>query len=81
MSEKARLHRPVVEGDCLVCHGPHASKEKGLLKGTTLEVCGACHADTIRRQELSPTEARARAQGRLHRLPRPALVATRRSRS
>ena len=34
MLEKNRVHQPVVEGKaCLNCHGPHASKQAGLLRG------------------------------------------------
>jgi predicted CXXCH cytochrome family protein len=55
--DKARVHRPLLEGAaCLNCHGPHASKEKGLIKGNMVAVCGACHADTVRRQVVSPTK-------------------------
>lgn len=49
MIEKNRVHQPVIEGKaCLTCHGPHASKGKGLLRGGAAVVCGSCHADTIR---------------------------------
>ncbi len=58
MLAKDRLHVPVVEGQaCLTCHNPHAAKEAGLIrKGGQLATCGTCHADTIRRQKLSPTK-------------------------
>jgi DmsE family decaheme c-type cytochrome len=58
MLEKARVHRPLLEGaSCLTCHNPHASPKKGLLRaGGAINVCGKCHADTIRRQDLSPTK-------------------------
>jgi len=46
----------VVEGDaCLNCHDAHASKQKALLAGTTLALCGSCHVDTLKRHERSPT--------------------------
>jgi predicted CXXCH cytochrome family protein len=49
---KKRLHWPVVSGQgCLSCHTPHASAQNGLLKGQKIQVCGACHEDTIARQE------------------------------
>jgi predicted CXXCH cytochrome family protein len=41
---------------CLACHTPHASSEAALLNGPMITVCGQCHADTIRRQEQSPTK-------------------------
>ena len=48
----------VVEGQaCLTCHNPHAAKEAGLIrKGGSWRRAAACHADTIRRQKLSPTK-------------------------
>jgi predicted CXXCH cytochrome family protein len=59
-----RVHQPVLEGRaCLTCHGPHASKVKGLLRGTTLTVCGGCHADTTRRNENSATKHKPVAEG------------------
>jgi predicted CXXCH cytochrome family protein len=54
---KNRVHAPALEGQgCLTCHSPHASKAKGLLRGDTLAVCGSCHADTLKRQALSPSK-------------------------
>jgi len=50
------VHRPVVEGQtCLTCHAPHATKRSGLVKASLVQVCGQCHADTIKRQQMSPT--------------------------
>jgi predicted CXXCH cytochrome family protein len=55
MMARGRLHRPVLEGDaCLTCHDPHASKQKSLLTGTTLVLCGSCHEDTMKRHQRSP---------------------------
>jgi DmsE family decaheme c-type cytochrome len=56
--DKNRLHVPVVQGQaCLNCHNPHASKDAGLIRrGGQLAACGQCHADTIKRQKLSPTK-------------------------
>ncbi|WP_242343199.1 cytochrome c3 family protein [Anaeromyxobacter terrae] len=57
MMDKNRVHRPVTEGAaCLTCHGPHASKAKGLLKADMRTVCGSCHADTIKRGDMSVTK-------------------------
>jgi predicted CXXCH cytochrome family protein len=46
----------VSEGACLDCHTPHASAKKGLVKGNMVTICGTCHGDTIRRQQVSPTK-------------------------
>lgn len=52
-----RIHWPLLSREgCLTCHGPHASKQKGLLKQDTLTLCGSCHKDTITRQEKSMTK-------------------------
>ncbi len=62
--DKNRLHAPVVAGaGCLSCHTPHASKKGGLLKGEMVSVCASCHADTVRRQEMSPTKHQPVADG------------------
>ncbi|MBI5557130.1 MAG: hypothetical protein HY885_05785 [Deltaproteobacteria bacterium] len=34
---------------CVDCHSPHAADEKNLLKGSQVEVCRACHRDTMAR--------------------------------
>jgi len=52
--EKNRVHWPLVDDvGCLNCHSPHATKEKKLLHGPPIEVCGRCHGDTVELQELS----------------------------
>jgi len=61
---KNRVHSPLFsKKGCLSCHNPHAGKEKGLLKQPTLVLCGSCHADTIKRQEKSPTKHEPVASG------------------
>jgi len=52
--DEERIHWPLVAaGACLNCHGPHATREAGLLLDEPKVVCGACHADTIARQDHS----------------------------
>ncbi len=51
---KNRVHWPLVDKvGCVNCHGPHATKEQKLLKGSIVNVCGQCHADTVELQEWS----------------------------
>ena len=51
---KNRVHWPLVDKvGCVNCHDPHATKEKKLLKGSIVSVCGQCHADTVQLQEWS----------------------------
>ena len=52
--DKNRVHWPLLDDvGCLNCHGPHATKEKKLLEGPVVEVCGRCHGDTVQLQEWS----------------------------
>jgi len=52
--DKNRVHWPLIDNvGCLHCHGPHATKEKKLLKESVINVCGKCHSDTVELQELS----------------------------
>ncbi|QXE85607.1 cytochrome c3 family protein [Geomonas nitrogeniifigens] len=54
---KNRIHSPLLTKQaCLSCHNPHAGKEKGLLREAPIQLCGKCHADTIKRQEMSVTK-------------------------
>ncbi len=38
-----KFPHPVLEEGCLVCHTPHISKNKPLLKESSKKVCGICH--------------------------------------
>jgi predicted CXXCH cytochrome family protein len=54
---KKRLHWPLADRNgCVNCHNPHGSMQASLLKGTLASVCGACHGDTVARQERSQTK-------------------------
>lgn len=64
MLDKNRVHQPVLEGRaCLTCHAPHASRDKGLLKGRIAAVCGSCHAETIRRGDRAAEKHAPVAEG------------------
>jgi predicted CXXCH cytochrome family protein len=39
-------HAPVVEGDCVACHNPHASRFAGLLMQRPGVLCADCHSET-----------------------------------
>jgi predicted CXXCH cytochrome family protein len=57
MLDAPRVHEPLAEpSGCLDCHSPHASRQRGLVKGGMKQVCGSCHADTLARQERSVTK-------------------------
>ena len=38
-------HGPAEQGECAVCHDPHASAEPSLLREEVVELCGECHDD------------------------------------
>ena len=51
---KNRVHWPLMDNTgCLNCHSPHAARQKKLLKGPEVSVCGTCHSDTVELQKLS----------------------------
>ncbi|MES0446384.1 MAG: cytochrome c3 family protein [Desulfobacterales bacterium] len=51
---KNRVHWPLMDNTgCLNCHNPHATKQKKLVKGPIVSVCGRCHSDTVELQKLS----------------------------
>lgn len=41
-----KLHQPVAEGKCSVCHNPHASSHDNLLKDNIEDLCFSCHKKT-----------------------------------
>jgi len=64
MLDKAQVHLAIVEDRaCLNCHGPHATRQRALIAGNQRAVCGTCHADTVARQERSPTKHKPVADG------------------
>lgn len=57
-------HWPALSGRaCLNCHGPHATREPGLLMGTEAEVCGTCHESTLRRQAAGASKHQPNVEG------------------
>ncbi len=62
------VHWPLVDKTgCLNCHEPHASRQKKLLDGDLMNVCGKCHSDTIEKQKklaIREKEEKAAEKGR-----------------
>ena len=57
INSKNRVHWPVLDKiACANCHEPHASKTQGLLAASQKQLCGACHQDSIARQDHSVTK-------------------------
>lgn len=40
---KTNIHAPAREGECLICHSPHASANKSLLLNNQPHICSQCH--------------------------------------
>jgi predicted CXXCH cytochrome family protein len=43
ISPEGWVHGPVAAGDCLICHGPHKTKNKSLLIKPIPDLCYQCH--------------------------------------
>jgi predicted CXXCH cytochrome family protein len=43
ISPEGWVHGPVATGDCLICHGPHKTKNKSLLIKPIPDLCYQCH--------------------------------------
>lgn len=63
--DKSRVHWALLgkEG-CLGCHNPHASDYKSLIRKPMAQLCGDCHADTLRRIQKSASKHEPVADGR-----------------
>jgi predicted CXXCH cytochrome family protein len=54
MFGKNQVHWPLVDSRaCMHCHSPHAARQKNLVKGKIVNVCGECHEDTLSLQKIS----------------------------
>lgn len=47
---KKFVHAPIRGGDCISCHDPHQSPNKGMLKTAMPDLCFQCHPEEIRKQ-------------------------------
>lgn len=45
--EVVSTHQPVVEGQCVVCHNPHASDQVLFLQKAVIPLCGQCHDQMV----------------------------------
>jgi predicted CXXCH cytochrome family protein len=43
--KEAYTHGPAADGECVVCHDPHASDQSSLLVAEGIDLCGDCHDD------------------------------------
>jgi predicted CXXCH cytochrome family protein len=53
MIEGAYAHGPAEQGECTICHDPHASSANSLLLAEGVELCGDCHDDVAELIEKS----------------------------
>lgn len=49
---KKTVHAPVMAGDCITCHDPHQSPNKGMLKQAGARLCFQCHPDNMIKQKV-----------------------------
>ena len=54
-----QLHKPVAQGQCLVCHEPHASNNHGMLRKPAAALCLDCHPNVTKTTEGGSTHAPA----------------------
>ncbi|MCK4621434.1 MAG: hypothetical protein KAT62_04380 [Desulfuromonadales bacterium] len=45
------VHQPVADGDCTICHSPHVSRHKGLLRQAEARLCYSCHEEVAAQVE------------------------------
>jgi predicted CXXCH cytochrome family protein len=53
MVEGEYAHGPAEQGECTLCHDPHASSSNSLLLAEGVELCGDCHDDVAELVETS----------------------------
>jgi len=49
--KKKTVHAPVMGGDCISCHNPHQSANKGMLKEAMPNLCFQCHPEDMMKQK------------------------------
>jgi predicted CXXCH cytochrome family protein len=54
------VHAPVQDGNCTMCHDPHATDQQAMLKKTGSGVCFECHEE----KDLAVIKGHADAQGK-----------------
>ena len=79
MIEGEYTHGPAEQGECTLCHDPHASSNSTLLLAEGLELCGDCHddvADQIESAEYvhDPVEDSCTECHNPHSGPRPKML-------
>ncbi len=62
--KKKTVHAPVMGGDCISCHNPHQSANKGMLKEAMPQLCFQCHPeDMVKQQNMHPPVAAGDCSG------------------
>jgi len=46
------IHAPIISGDCISCHNPHQSQNKGLMKEPVPAICFRCHQDSMMKSKV-----------------------------
>jgi predicted CXXCH cytochrome family protein len=55
-----RIHVPLAEGECQICHAPHASDQDALLVDAQADLCGTCHEEAVKATSSSAFHAPAK---------------------
>lgn len=50
--KKKTVHAPIMAGDCISCHNPHQSQNKGILKEAVPKLCFGCHLEGMFKQNV-----------------------------
>ena len=58
------VHAPVAKGECGICHSPHVSKHKGLLRQQEAKLCFSCHDEVLSQIESKQYQHMPVKQGR-----------------
>ena len=51
-NKKKTVHPPVMGGDCTLCHNPHQSPNKAMLKDPVPNICFQCHSDNMLKHKV-----------------------------
>ncbi len=65
-NKKKIVHAPVMGGDCVSCHNPHQSPNKGMLKAAVPQLCFQCHPESMVKQQVTHPPVAAGACSSCH---------------
>jgi len=51
-NKKKNVHAPIMGGECISCHNPHGSPNKGLLNDVMPKICFSCHPESMMQHKV-----------------------------